>query len=216
MTYMQKCSALLLALALSLAGPAVAQQGSWRDFPGVSNTSYVEPNGDRAIQLSIDVPAPRQAVFDAFATTEGFKAWAVPVAQIDLRVGGMIESNYDAAAVIGGRDNIKNEITAYVPGRLLVVRNVQAPTSFINPELFQRTVTILEFAAIDAENTRVTLTNPGYGSGEGFARLYSMFEWADAYSLAGLRARFVEGPTDWSQNAAQAAAQAADETVAGD
>ncbi|MDQ0466558.1 uncharacterized protein YndB with AHSA1/START domain [Caulobacter ginsengisoli] len=186
------------ALALLGAGPAAAE-GSWRDFAGVSNTAYVEPNGDRAIQLSIDVPAPPQAVFDAFATAEGFKSWAVPFAQIDLRVGGMIESSYNPAAKPGDRDNIKNQILAYLPGRLLVIRNVQAPTDFPDPELFAKTVTIIALAPLDDGATRVTITHAGYGPGEGFDRLYKMFEWGDAYSLTGLRQRFVSGPKDWSK-----------------
>lgn len=190
--------AILAMVALGLARPAAAE-ASWRDFPGVSNTAYVEANGDRAIQLSIDVPASPQAVFDAFATTEGFKSWAVPVAWIDLRIGGVIESNYNPKARLGDRDNIRNEIMAYLPGRLLVIRNVQAPRTFRDPELFARTVTILALTPLDGGATRVTLTNAGYGPGEGFDRLYKQFEWADAYSLAELRRRFVDGPKDWSK-----------------
>lgn len=164
-------------LMATAAIPVSAQQShSWRDFVGVSNTSFVEANGDRAIQLAIDVPAPRQAVFDAYATTEGFKSWAVPVASIDLRVGGMIESSYNGAARLGDRSNIRNEIVAYVPGRTLVLRNVQAPPTFVDPELFQKTVTVIEFASIDATSTRVTITNAGYGAGERFDRLYRQFE----------------------------------------
>jgi uncharacterized protein YndB with AHSA1/START domain len=204
-------------VALLLAAPAapLAAEPSWRDFPGVSNTSFVEPNGHRAIQLSIDVPAEPQAAFDAFATAEGFRSWAVPVAQIDLRTGGIIESSYGPAARLGSRDNIRNEILAYVPGRLLVIRNVQAPRSFVHPELFQRTVTVIEFAPAGPGRARVTITNTGYGAGEGFDRLYRQFEWGDAFSLASLRRRFEQGPVDWSQGEPQAAAVAATERVEG-
>jgi len=201
---------LAILAAAALARPSMAHsEPGWRDFSGVTNTSYVEPNGDRAIQLSIDVPAPRQAVFDAIATADGFRSWAVPVAAIDLRIGGIIESNYNASASIGDRENIKNEIVAYLPGRMLALRNVQSPPTFANSELFQRTATIIEFNIIDANNTRVTITNAGYGRGEGFARLYDQFEWADAFSLAELRARFERGPVDWAQRAPQAAAASA-------
>jgi hypothetical protein len=92
--------AALAALALlPLAAAPAAAEPSWRDFPGVSNSSFVEPNGDRAIQLSIEVPAEPQAAFDAFATAEGFRAWAVPVARIDLRTGGIIESSLNSEAL---------------------------------------------------------------------------------------------------------------------
>jgi uncharacterized protein YndB with AHSA1/START domain len=203
-------------MALAMASvPAFAQQGrSWRDFEGVSNTSFVEANGDRAIQLSIEVPAPPNDVFEAYATTDGFKSWAVPIASIDLRVGGAIESNYNPDAKLGERDNIRNEIVAYVPDRILVLRNVQAPRTFVDPELFQRTVTVVEFAASGA-GTRVTITNAGYGAGEQFDRLYRQFEWGDAYTLAELRARFVRGPVDWTKDEANASAAAATKVVEG-
>jgi uncharacterized protein YndB with AHSA1/START domain len=200
-------------LAATLATAAEQELRSWRDFPGVSNTSFTEPSGDRAIQLSIDVPAAVHDVYAAFTTTEGFSSWAVPVTQIDLRVGGIMESSYDANARIGDRNNIRNEIVAYVPDRLLVIRNVQAPSTLHDAELFQRTVTVIEFAALDGGHTRVTTTNAGYGAGDGFAQLYRNFEWGDAYSLAELRKRFERGPVDWSAQAAQQQAKSASGAV---
>jgi uncharacterized protein YndB with AHSA1/START domain len=199
--------AILVAPQAAMA--ADAQARSWREFPGVANTSFVEPGGDRAIQLSIEVPAPVRDVYAAYATTEGFSSWAVPVTQVELRIGGVMESSYDATAKIGDRNNIRNQILAYVPERLLVIRNIQAPPALPDAELFQRTVTIIEFAATDATHTRVTMTNAGYGTGPGFDRLYRNFEWGDAYSLAELRKRFERGPVDWKAQAAQEQAKSA-------
>jgi uncharacterized protein YndB with AHSA1/START domain len=209
-------AAIRAAISLLAAMPAAAAEStahSWRDFPGVSNTSYTETSGDRAIQLSIDVPAPVHDVYAAFTTTEGFSSWAVPVTQVELRVGGFMESSYDAHAKIGDPDNIRNQIVAYVPERLLVIRNVHAPATLANAELFQRTVTVIEFTAVDARHTRVTMTNAGYGAGEGFASLYRNFEWGDAYYLAELRKRFEHGPVDWSAEAAQQQAKSASDVV---
>jgi len=84
-------AAALLALAASAAQAQATR--SWRDFPGVSNTSYVDAAGQKALQLSMDIPAAPHAVFEAFTTDEGFKSWAVAVARIDLRTGGEIESS---------------------------------------------------------------------------------------------------------------------------
>jgi uncharacterized protein YndB with AHSA1/START domain len=205
-------SAIWIAISLLAATLATADETkarSWRDFPGVSNTSFTEPSGDRAIQLSIDVPAAVHDVYAAYTTTAGFSSWAVPVTQVELRIGGMMESSYDVNARIGDQNNIRNQIVAYVPERLVVIRNVHAPSTLPDAELFQRTVTVIEFAAADHDHTRVTMTNAGYGAGEGFARLYRNFEWGDAYSLAQLRLRFERGPVDWSAQAAQQQAQSA-------
>lgn len=205
-----------LAAGVMLAAPQAAPAApSWRDFPGVANTSYVEPGGDRAIRLSIVVSATPAQCFAAFATTEGFRSWAVPVARVDLRVGGMIESSYDPKAKLGDADNIKNEIVTFIPDELIVLKNVQAPRGFADPDLFQKTVTTITFQAVDAGHTRVTVVNAGYGPGERFTTLLGHFEWGDAYTLAELRKRFETGPTDWSKAAEQSASKKADKTVDG-
>lgn len=184
-------SLILGACALALtAGLAKAQTAkSWRDFPGVSNTSYVDAAGERALQLAMDIPAPPHDVFEAFATSEGFKRWAVAVARVDLRTGGEIESSYDPKAVIGDPNNIKNQIITFIPDRLLVIRNVQAPAGFPGKDAFQKTVTVIEFESIPA-GTRVRLTNTGYGSGPEADTVYGHFAWGNAYTLAELRKRF--------------------------
>lgn len=204
----------LAASVMALAGAAHAAP-SWRDFKGVENSSYVEPSGDRAIQLSAVVPAPAADVYRAFTTTEGFRSWAVPMTKVDLRIGGMMESSYDARAKLGDPNNIKNEIVAYVPDRLLVIRNRQAPAGFADPELFARTVTVMEFQPMGPKATRVVITNAGYGKGERWDTLYGHFEWGDAYMLAQLVKRFETGPTDWAKEAEQAAAKTASNQVEG-
>jgi uncharacterized protein YndB with AHSA1/START domain len=206
--------ALAAALAATCSGAASAEP-SWRDFKDVTNTSFIEPDGDRSLQLSIDVPAPAHDVFAAFSTSEGFSSWAVPLAKVDFRVGGMIEASYDSHAKLGDPDNIKNAIVAYIPDRLLIIRNVQAPSGFADSALFQKTVTMLEFSPVDAKTTRVTLTNAGYGPGAGFATVYSHFEWGNADTLHELRTRFVKGPVDWAAVEAKEKAEAATKVVTG-
>lgn len=181
-----------------------AAEPSWRDFKDVANTSFTEPNGQRSIQLSIDVPASPHEAFTAFTTSDGFSSWAVPIAKVDYRIGGYIEASYDPNAKIGDPGNIKNAIVAYVPDRVLVIHNIQAPADFADQALFQRTVTIIEFTVIARRHTRVTITNAGYGSGEGFDTLYRHFEWGNAYTLHALKKRFEKGPVDWSAKKAQA------------
>ena len=200
-------------LASAVPGAALAAEPSWRDFKDVSNSSFIDQSGDRSIQLSIDVPASAHEIFAAFTTSDGFASWAVPVARVEFRIGGFIEASYDPNAQLGDPGNIKNEIVAYVPDRLLVIHNVQAPPGFADPELFRRTVTVIEFTALDPRHTRVTLTNAGYGPGDRFDTLYRHFEWGDAYTLQQLRMRFEKGPVDWAAREAQRRSESAAKTV---
>jgi uncharacterized protein YndB with AHSA1/START domain len=203
-----------LWIAAALAtGTTARAEDVWQRFPDVAHTVYAEPNGDRAIALSIVVAATPQQCFDAFATTDGFRSWAVPVASIDLRVGGAIESSYDPKAKIGDRGNIKNEIVAFIPAELLVIKNIQAPRTFTDPELFQRTVSIILLQPVDSGHTRVRIVNSGYGSGERSTALMKKFEWGNAYTLAQLKARFEKGPTDWSDAGKREDSAKADKAV---
>ncbi len=204
---------LAFAALIYVLVPVHAAEPSWRDFKDVANTSFVEPSGERSIQLSTDVPASPHDAFSAFTTSDGFSSWAVPIAKIDFRIGGYIEASYDSQAKIGDPGNIKNAIVAYVPDRVLVIRNIQAPAEFADSELFQRTVTIIEFIAIEPRRTRVTITNAGYGTGERFNTLYRHFEWGDAYTLQALKTRFEKGPVDWSAKKAKTKSETAAETV---
>ena len=207
--------AAVIAVGAGAGATSVAAEHTWREFKDVSNTSFVESSGDRAIQLSIDVAAPPHEVFAAFATSAGFSSWAAPVAQVDLRIGGFIEASYDSHARIGDPGNIRNEIVGYLPDRLLVIRNVQAPPGFADPELFRRTATVIEFAPRDASHTRVTLTNAGYGQGERWDTLYRHFEWGDAFTLAELKARFDKGPVNWTALESKRKTEASTSTVEG-
>jgi uncharacterized protein YndB with AHSA1/START domain len=211
-------SALIAAAALlALAGTAQARQArSWKDFPGVSNTSYVDAAGQKALQLSMDIPATPHQVFDAFATSDGFKSWAVAVAHIDLRTGGQIEASYDPKAQVGDPNNIKNQIVTFIPDHLLVIRNIQAPEGFAGKGEFQKTVTVIEFQPTEGgAKTRVRLTNTGYGDSPEAQTVFGHFEWGNAYTLAELRKRFESGPIDRVKGDGAKANQDADKLVTG-
>jgi uncharacterized protein YndB with AHSA1/START domain len=198
---------------MALVSVGNAQTAGKNGFPDVLNTSSASAAGERTMQLSVVVPASRAEVWAAFTTSDGYRSWATPLASVELKVDGIIETSYDAAAKLGSPDNIRNQITAYVPERLLVMRNVQTPTGFPNAAELARTAVIIELEALDTRSTRVTLTGVGYGPGPKFDELFRMFEWANSYSLAELKARFVGGPVDWADRAAKEKAQTTSQKV---
>src|SRR4051794_30500062 len=112
-------SILAAAVMLSLStGATLAQTPeappkptpSVKDYPEVADTSFTEANGNHVLQLALVIPAERKAVWARFATAEGYKAWATPMAKIDFGVGGLIEASYDSHARPGDADNIRNRI----------------------------------------------------------------------------------------------------------
>jgi uncharacterized protein YndB with AHSA1/START domain len=165
--------AILFAAALLAAAPAMA-----------------EPAGTRGFEISGVVPAAPAEVFAVFTTAQGWKRLGVPFAAVDFRLGGVIETNYQATAHAGQPDNIKNEVVAFIPGRMLALRNVQAPPDFPYPKEFGQTATVFEFRPEGAHATRLVVTGVGYGEGPAFDWLLDKFRQGDAWTLKELADSF--------------------------
>lgn len=206
-------TALAAAAAVALLATG-AQAASPKDYPEVSDTSFRQADGSQVLRLSLVIPAPRQAVWDRFATAEGYKAWATPMAKIDFGLGGLIEASYDSKARLGDADNIRNRIIAYTPQRMIALKNENAPAALPSREEFKQVVTTMEFE--DAPGgTRVTITGVGYKPGKAYDTLFEHFAWGNAYSLMMLKTSFVKGPVNWAAMEAQQQAQAAAAKVEG-
>lgn len=177
----------LMIIALSI-GRVSAEPNA--NFPNVEDTSGAETNGERVIRLTVNVAASTNDVWQTLSTAEGWKSYAVAFAAVNMRVGGIIETSYKPDAKVGDPDNIKNQIVAYIPGRMLAIRCVQTPRDFKHKEEFFSTATILEIAPRDAGGSRVALTAVGFRPGEAYDELFKHFRWGDAYTLDKLRERF--------------------------
>lgn len=176
----------LAAAAILLSGaPAAAQSAS-----PLQDTSSVEANGHRIIQLSLEIPAAPSEVWTALTTSDGWRRLGVGFARVDFRTDGIIETSYSADAVAGSPGNIRNQITAYVPTRMLAIRNVQAPPGFPHAAEFAQTATVLELDAVDGGRTRLTLTSTGFAPGPAFDTLYGFFLQGNRQTLETLRDSF--------------------------
>jgi len=186
---------LLFGLSLTLGATARAALPE-----GVTETSYSTTDGERVLELSCEVPAGVQEVWNAWVSAEGFRSWAAPFAHVDLRVGGAIESSYDPKGKAGDPGNIRNEFVALVPLRLFVIRNTQAPAQVpFDAPSFQKTVTAVLLTPLGDSKTRVTVTNSGYRAGPEWDTTYAFFQQGNAWTLSQLRKRFETGPTDWAK-----------------
>lgn len=174
---------LIATFALAVSPTTVAPQPS-----PVADSSYGAPDGERVLQQSIEIDAPVERVWQAFTTTAGFRSWAAPVAVVDFRLGGVIEAAYDPKGRIGAPGNIKNKIVAYVPQRMLALRNVQAPPKLpFDAATFQKIHTVNFFEPITSSRTRVTVTQPAFGKGPAYDGVYKFFEAGNRWSLEQLK-----------------------------
>lgn len=185
-----------LIVGLAAAAGAVTEASESK----VVDSSHTLPGGERVLEQSVVVPADLRQAWEVFATSEGFTTWAAPVAAVDLRLGGVIEASYSIGSRIGDPANVRNEIVAYVPQRMIAFRNVQAPPSApFDAQTFQRLHTVVFFEEVESGETRVTIVQPGYGPGEMYDGVYRHFEWGNRWSLEMLLRRFESGPIDWAE-----------------
>jgi uncharacterized protein YndB with AHSA1/START domain len=196
---------LTLAFALSLLpAAAVAAQAA---APVVNDTSYRDASGHWVQQLNVVVEAPVAEVWAAFVTDEGFKAWAAPVAHVDLKNDGMIEASYSSTVRMGDPDNIRNRIVAYVPERVLVMQNVNAPKGAqFDAKAFKSIRTVIELEDLGNGKTRVTQSGVGYGEGAAYEGVFKHFRAGNLFAFRMLAQSFITGPVDWAAMAAQAQA----------
>jgi uncharacterized protein YndB with AHSA1/START domain len=177
-----------IGLALLLATPALAapMSGDIHNAPlpaAVVDTSFTAPDGSRTLQQSITIAAPVAILWKAYADAAEFRKWSAPIAAIDLRTGGSIEASYDPAKAIGDPNNIRHRILTYLPERLLIFQNIQAPTDLPGREAFARVVSILEFTPLGAAQTRITLSQTGWGDDAAAKGIYSFFQKGNAQVL---------------------------------
>jgi uncharacterized protein YndB with AHSA1/START domain len=172
-----------LGLALTLAGMAVAET-----FPDVRNTSMVDAQGSRVLQLSIDLDASPGAVWNAFMDAPTVRRWEAPLAIIDLRQGGTMEESYDAKAKAGDPENIRHEIIAYVPGQMAVFRNTNAPSRLPGRDFYKRVVSVLQVQDLGGRRSRLSITQTGYATGPEFDKLYAFFSEDNAELMESLKA----------------------------
>ena len=175
---------MMAGIALCLAGPAFAKTAA----PSIEQTKGVAADGTRYYEDSLVIDAPVTALWTAFTDAQAYRKWSgVPVAAIDFRLGGAIEASYLPNGRIGDPQNIRNAFIAYVPGRVLVFRNVQAPDGLPGKAEYPKTVKTLEFVALGPNRTRVTVSGMGFATGEGFDQLYAFFSVGDGEMLVTLK-----------------------------
>jgi len=175
-----------LAACLLLAGAAAAAEPP--KTPDVTDTSFATADGAKTLQQSVVIAAPAAALWKAFADTAEFKRWNAPVAAIDLRVGGVLEATYDPKRALGDPDNIKNRVVTFLPERLIVFQNIQAPHGLPHADLFQKTVTVVQFEPLSPARTRVTISCTGWATDAESGRLYAFFQTDNAELLEKMKA----------------------------
>lgn len=134
------------------------------------------------------------AVWSAFTTGEGLRTWLAPHAEFDLRLGGLMRSNYNPQGQLGDPGTIENRVLAYEPERMLAIQIHRTPQGFPFPNAGPRMWTVISFTAIDTQTTEVRSASQGFDASDESQRMRTFFERGNAYTLQALQRRFDPQP----------------------
>ena len=150
---------------------------------------------ERGIWLEVEVAAARDAVWEAWATSEGAKTFFAPDARIEAHAGGAYELYFVLGAPEGSRGSEGCKVISLSPGQRLVVTWNFPPT--IPSIRDEHTRWALTLEPIGDDHTLVRLNHYGWKEGPDWDEGFAYFERAWGLVLGRLQRRFTQGPIDW-------------------
>lgn len=142
---------------------------------------------ERVLIQEFRVNVALDRVWEAYTTKQGLESWAVPLVEIDWKVGGLIQSNYNSKGKIGDKTTIVNHIINYVPHKLITL---QAELSPHFPDFMQTDAkdfyNVIYFSKIDDKHTKVESYGIGYKNTEEYESLLDFFISANEQSYLNL------------------------------
>jgi len=155
--------------------------------PQVITTTPRTASGERVVRVETLLRQSPERVWKAFATEEGLRCWIAPVVHLDLRTGGMLLTNYDSAAAVGGPGTISLEIMNYVENEEITFR-VKLNDRF-SERLRREDGHLQEVVELQRQGdggTKVVSSMVGWGDGEEWDRAFDFFARGNAWSYQSL------------------------------
>ena len=149
-------------------------------------SAWAEDTPTETLRWEVVVDAPVERVWDAWTTKEGIESWLVPHAEVDLRVGGAIRTNYNRDGKIGDDGTIVTHIMAFEPRRALITRFTAPPTA-PQAKIAENTWGVMQLESITPSRTRIVLTSYGWKRGGEWDTARAFFEKGNAWTLEQLR-----------------------------
>lgn len=158
-------------------------------LPVAAGYSQAPADGPSFVNEGI-VNAPIQEVWKTWSTSQGYQALGVALADVDLRLGGLIRSRYSADGTLGDELTIENEILAYEPPRMMAIRIRKPPANFPFKEAWKHTWTVVTLMPLDANRTMVRVSSLGFSSDPESQAMRRFFERGNDATIKTLAARF--------------------------
>jgi uncharacterized protein YndB with AHSA1/START domain len=129
-------------------------------------------------------------VWRIFTTSEGYKLTGAALAEVDLKIGGLIRAHYNPQGKLGDAETIVNEILAYEPERMLAMRIKQAPAGFPYKDAVAGTWTVIYMNPAGENMTQVRIVGLGYTDAPQSQAMRKFFAEGNRWTLDHIGKRF--------------------------
>ena len=138
------------------------------------------------------VEAPVNDVWMAMTTKAGLESWMTSHAEIELKIGGVMKTQYDPKGTVDDASAIHNTILSYDPLSMLSFKVSKFPEQFPFPNAIKEMWTVMYFAAKGEKETFVRIVCSGFSTNDESAKMREFFQHGNAHTLQGLQKRFSE------------------------
>jgi len=141
------------------------------------------------------VTAPLNDVWTAFTTKLGQESWMVAHSEVDLKIGGLMQTHYDSNGKIGDSKTIENTILCYEPKRMFSIKVSKVPEGFPFPNAIQQMWTVIYFEPDGPNSTHVRIVSLGFSDNDESKKMRAFFDHGNAFTLKKLQERFAPKPS---------------------
>ena len=148
--------------------------------------------------FEMNLSAPVEEVYKAWATNEGIKTFFAPGCDVEMKLFGKYHIYFFPENPTGSRGAEDEMLIAHEENKMLSF-TWGFPPSLMTLRENQKTIVLIRFEETEPGKTKLTFIQSGWGEGEEWQKGYEYF--TDAWGkvvLARLKYRFEHGPVDWT------------------
>lgn len=173
----------ILPLLCLLSYVALAQE--------VRNTSYTTSTGEKVLRHEFILPVDKNVAWELLTTADGWKKWAAPVVSFDLKVGGLILTNYDKNKTVNDSGTIRLPIINYLEGEMITLKvNLNENFSEKVRKEDENLQEIIQIKDLGNKKTKVVSSMIGWGKGTEWDKVYDFFTKGNIWSYEQLTKLF--------------------------
>jgi uncharacterized protein YndB with AHSA1/START domain len=118
------------------------------------------------------------------------ESWMTSHAEIELKIGGLMKTQYDPKGTVNDSSAIHQVILSYDPMEMLSFQVVKAPEQFPFPKAIKEMWTVVYFQPKGEKETFVRITCSGFSENSESMKMREFFDKGNAFTLQELQKRF--------------------------